>query len=829
MTEKLILIIDDEQAIVDSFEEYLEDFGYQVVTAGNGREGLDVFAREHPDLVLVDLRMPELGGIQVLERISESSPLTPLIVVSGTGNIKDAAEALQKGAWDYLLKPVEDLSLVKHAIDKALEKARLQRENITYKQYLEDVVEERTAELEQINRRMHHIVETTTSLSFCTDVHQFASLLLSEFAQHMQVADGAIYVKETNGLRLLHALDNNQAVDAFLPFPLPEQSLLQQVMKRSEPLLHQQPAIKEEEGTNSDVTPELISTLVFPVKDEAGAIAAIVLLEKKQAPALNAQDKEIGAILASYSCEALRAVKAHEALVESETRLRQILDTLPVGIFIIDTETDTIKYTNPYAQAILGVSWDNLLEKPYGEVLQAKREVTGAGRSGQLAPLTLRVNNRDLMILKEVSLTTIEGRNASIECFIDISAQVKAEEEKASLRRQLLHADKMKALGTLAGGVAHDFNNILSAVIGYSDLGLLDLGNKPGPVHGKLEAIKEAAERARELVEQIRAFSRMQKQLQISMNIIPVVREVVKLLSSSLPATITIKTELNAVAPILGDPTQIHQVIMNLCTNAYHAMQERGGELTIRVAETEDEEKTPDSLFSELVPGRYVRLSISDTGVGILPEHKEKIFEPYFTTKEKSQGTGLGLAIVHRIVRQHGGAVAVSSSVSEGTTFSVYFPLTGSDIVEQPQQEERLLRGDAHILVVDDEETLVRISSEMLIHLGYTVSTAVGSVSALELFQQHPMRFDLVFSDFNMPDMTGVQLAEKIHRVRPDVPIVICTGYGDKVEVEQARGAGVRRILKKPLSMTKLALGVREVLDEQSQGEKQEYASRPIT
>ncbi len=654
-----ILIIDDEQAILDSFQEYLEDYGYEIVTADNGRLGLEEVHRKLPDLILVDLRMPEVGGLEVLAQVASFSPMTPMIVVSGTGTVGDAADALHNGAWDYLLKPVEDLSLLLHAVETALEKSRLQKENLAYKTYLEKLVEERTVELKQAN------------------VH----------------------------------------------------------------------------------------------------------LEQ-----LNLQ------------------------LTENEKRLRRILDTLPVGIFIVDVQTDIIQYTNPHAASLLEKQPVEIVGKAYVDVLQTRRVSDAGERNDPSEQLLLHVNGREVVVLREVSLAQIEGRESYVECIIDISDQVKAEEEKEALQKQLLHADKMEALGTLAGGVAHDFNNILSAVIGFADLGLIELPNRNESIHGKLQSIKGAAERARDLVEQIRSFSRMQQQVQIPMNVVPVVREVVKLLSSSLPADIRIKMNLKTGKTVLGDPTQIHQVVMNLCTNAYHAMQKSGGLISLTLDEVETAKErlsTPPALEQ----AAYVRITVADTGPGMDQEIVDRIFEPYFTTKGKTKGTGLGLAIVHSIVRQHKGEITVTSSPGEGTVFQVFLPVSEGETVKEQPQRQQYPRGSEHVLVVDDEETLVQITTELLQHLGYRVTGVVNSLRALELFREDPLQYDLVISDYDMPELKGMQLAFEIHSIRPEIPIMICSGYLDKVDQGRADALGIKKVLNKPLSIDALACSVREALE----------------
>lgn len=822
MTSFRILVIDDEKAIRDSFSAHLEDCGYDLLAAENGREGLKIYQNEQPDLVIVDLRMPEVDGIEVLETIRRQSPLTPIIVASGTGMISDAVEALHCGAWDYLLKPIQDLSMLTYAVEAALEKARLKKENQAYRLHLEQLVEERTAELErantdlsQINARLRHIVDTTRSLSFCSDVVEFGNKLLEAFGEHVLASGGSIYLKEENGLRLIHTLDPGHAAE-FLSFPLPEKSLFQQAIAGNQPILKND--IAEDETVDGSGWHGYTdgSALLFPLPDEFGGVAGIMALHSKNPPPFLEQDREIGTILASYSCEALRAVRATEEIRGSASRFRKILDTIPTGIIIVDAETQKMVYVNPAAAAMAGTAPGSLSGKICREILCPLSEgscpMTSAKEMDRSERFLLAVDGRQVPVLKTVSRTTLEGRECFIESLIDLSDQIRAEEEKKKLERQLRQAQKMEALGTLAGGIAHDFNNILSAVLGYSELGMQDVDDTAHPLYPKLKAIHHAGHRAKALVEQILSFSRMQEQLQAPVKISPIVKEALKLLQTSLPANIQVRSKIEADHPVMGDPTQIHQIIMNLCTNAYHAMLETGGVLSVSLEQViigEPENAGP----LNLEPGSYVRLVVSDTGTGISPAILERIFEPYFTTKEKGKGTGLGLAVVHGIVKSHRGEIAVKSVVGEGTTVTVFLPVSGEDLSENGVEPASIPRGSEHILLVDDEKDLVEIGREMLQRLGYRVTGVVGSIAALETFKTDPFRFDLVVTDYNMPGLNGDQMARQMLEIRPGAPIIVCTGFSEVFDPQRAQSIGIRRVLMKPLTMESIAHAVRGVLE----------------
>lgn len=387
------------------------------------------------------------------------------------------------------------------------------------------------------------------------------------------------------------------------------------------------------------------------------------------------------------------------------------------------------------------------------------------------------------------------------------------DKKRKDLESQLLHTQKMEAIGQLAGGIAHDFNNILSAIIGYTELALLEAEN-PQNLRRDLEEVLKGTNRARELVNQILTFSRKsQFQLQpIKTQLI--LAEALKLLRSSIPSTIEIKTDVDECCPaILADPTQFHQIIMNLCTNSYQAMKKRSGLLSIslksEVLETIETDKPG------LEPGRYVRLTISDTGEGMTKEVQEKIFEPYFTTKEKGEGTGLGLAVVHGIVSSLKGAVFVDSTPGEGACFKLFFPTCEESEREQEKSDlvAPLPRGNEKILLVDDDGVIVQMATITLEQLGYKVTSLDNSLAALKLFRENPESFDLVITDMTMPHLTGEELAELIHAIKPEIPIVISSGYSEAMSPETAHEKGITSFLQKPVKIKDLAVTVRKALE----------------
>jgi signal transduction histidine kinase/ActR/RegA family two-component response regulator len=392
----------------------------------------------------------------------------------------------------------------------------------------------------------------------------------------------------------------------------------------------------------------------------------------------------------------------------------------------------------------------------------------------------------------------------------DVTERLQAEEDKIQLEQQLLQAQKMEAIGTLASGIAHDFNNILGAIFGYVELARLDSPHNEN-VQAQLDQVLKAAHRARDLVRQILTFSRKHDQDRKPLDLEPLVNEALKLLRASLPATIAIRSELNNDGALVSaDATQMHQVIMNLCTNASHAMDNNVGELSVGLKKIH---VAQSGAGRRLVAGDYLELSVQDTGQGINAALKERIFEPYFTTKAPGKGTGMGLAVVHGIVKSHGGTIEVESLPGEGSRFSVLLPVTES-VVRLPRVKIGTLpRGNESLLFLDDEIFLADLGRQMLSRLGYGVVCSTSPIEALQIIRTAPSRFDLLITDLTMPHMTGEVLIQQVAALRPDLPVILCTGYSQRLEKERAARLGINALLMKPLTIGDLARTVREVLD----------------
>jgi CheY-like chemotaxis protein/two-component sensor histidine kinase len=370
----------------------------------------------------------------------------------------------------------------------------------------------------------------------------------------------------------------------------------------------------------------------------------------------------------------------------------------------------------------------------------------------------------------------------------------------------------MESIGSLAGGIAHDFNNILFPIVGMSEL-LLDDLEPDSVLRENVEEIFKAGIRGSELVKQILAFSRQSEHKMLPTRIQNILKEVLKLSRSTIPAYVEIDEDIQQdCGMVMADPTQIHQVGMNIITNAYHAVSEKGGRISVVLKQVNREVSGPD--WINIKPGTYALLSISDNGHGMPEALIKKIFEPYFTTKEQGKGTGLGLSVVYGIIEDHKGAIKVDSEIGKGTTFKIYLPLMKqSDSVELINEPEALIGGTEHILLVDDEIPILKLGSQMLEKMGYNVTSHYNGVEALKVFKADPGSFDLVISDMAMPHIAGDQLAADLKAIKPDIPVIICTGFSERIDNEKAAEIGIDGLLTKPLSRTAILKIVREVLD----------------
>ena len=510
--------------------------------------------------------------------------------------------------------------------------------------------------------------------------------------------------------------------------------------------------------------------------------------------------------------------RATEALRNSELRQRTMLDAQPNSVILLDVEK-TIVWPNEAACTAAGLPRDALIGQRCYQMMRNRDSgcpdcpVEAALKQETLLTEIRRADDRTWRI----TACPVRDETGAVVQAVEVAEDIT---EQSALQEHLYRAQRLESIGTLAGGIAHDFNNILSAIVGFTEMALEKSQFNPS-IHEDLEEVLHAGQRAGSLVAQILAFSRQSEADKGPVQIHLIVKEALKLLRATMPTTIEIRQKLLSFATVLADPNQMHQVIMNLCTNAYHAMQENGGVMTVALTEA----TIPTDLSVEipdLPQGKYLCLRVTDTGTGMDETIMKRIFDPYFTTKEKGRGTGLGLAVTYGIVQSHDGHIDVESTPGRGTTFRVLLPILAQDGTMANKAEEKHVAptGRERILFVDDETALTHIAFRMLSSLGYQVTVSSDGNEALDLFRNRPDQFDLVITDMTMPRMTGDRLTREILKIKPDMPVIVCTGFSERISEEKVIKLGGRALVMKPWLKQTFAETIRKVLgnDENESG-----------
>ena len=519
---------------------------------------------------------------------------------------------------------------------------------------------------------------------------------------------------------------------------------------------------------------------------------------------------------------------AYDAQAESEESYRTLAENLPGLVYrLFLTEGNRIQLFNPMLEPMTGF---REAEIPGGHICPLAFGIVPEDRDRIISAVSRAIDEKNpfdmeyafshqsgaVRYFHERGRPVFDENNVPLYIdgvIFDVTENKETVIKHQELEKQLRQAQKLEALGALAGGITHDFNNILSSIYGYSQLALLELP-EDSTVRAYLKDMHAAANRARELVKQILTFSRQEPQTQSPVEVGIIVKEALKLLRASIPATVEIRQNIDRTAgSVMANPTQIHQILMNLCTNAYHAMRETGGVLGVSLAR---EEMTDGAVVNgvSLVPGSYLHLEVSDTGHGMDEDMLDRIFEPYFTTKPRGEGTGMGLSVVHGIVKSHGGQTTATSSPGKGSTFHVYWPaIAGTAMPIEMEPAAAIARGHETILLVDDEAPTLMVEESILERLGYRVDAFTDPHAALAAFREKTQRFDLVVTDMTMPEMTGVDFFKAVRALRPDIPVVLCTGYSEMISEKTAEKIGLSAFILKPVEIGEFAVLLRKLLD----------------
>jgi PAS domain S-box-containing protein len=727
---------------------------YHLTVARRLSEGLESLSEASFDVILLDLMLPDGQGLDTMHRLHDAVPWAPIIVMSGISDEAIGVQAVQEGAQDYLVKGHVNAHLLRRAIRYAVE--RKGAENA-------------------LQRQLHFVqrlIDTIPNPIFYKDAQ-------------------ALYLGCNKAFETSVGLTREEIIGKTVYDVFPK-DLADKYHETDQELLRQS-----------------CTHTVDSVVQHADGSRHETIISKATFTNLDGSPGGLVGVFADIS----ERKRAEEERIRLATAIAQSAESV-----VITDRNGIIQYVNPAFERITG--------HPREEVIGQNPRILKSGKQDEAFYQTLWgaisrgetwtghfINKKKdgALFEEEASISPVYDSEGAIINFVAVKRDVTNE---VRLEQQVRQAQKLEALGTLAGGIAHDFNNVLGAIMGFSELMQFELPASH-PLHKHLDQVLNGAHRARDLVKQILTFCRQSEGERKPVMIGPIIKEALKLLRASLPATIEIREKIAMKNDmVLADPTQIHQIMMNLCTNAGHAMSEKGGVLEVSLTEAH-----LDSSFvgrhPDMKQGSYLKLSVSDTGHGMDLAVLERIFDPYFTTKDPGEGTGLGLAVVYGIVKSCGGAITVYSEPGEGTTFHIFLPMIESEVggVSVSETGAAIPRGHERILLVDDEIALTALNQAILKGLGYEITARTSSIEALEAFRAQPDWFDLVITDFTMPHMTGEQMARELLRIRPDIPIILCTGHSERIDKEKAMAVGIREYIMKPVALRDLAVAIRRVLD----------------
>lgn len=536
--------------------------------------------------------------------------------------------------------------------------------------------------------------------------------------------------------------------------------------------------------------------------------------------ALSAINEDDSVIFTIVMLETTEKHQAEKALAQTEKTYLELFNAMQDGLIVIDQQGDLVDMNRTICEQF-GYAKEELLENSCELLIKdsnCRRHILAPSNSGvSMSQFPMRFP----AVRKDGSVFTIEVDSKEVELkgvkyilaiIHDISDIMKSEQERKKLETQMFRLQRIEAIGTLAGGIAHDFNNILSPILGYTEMAMEELPQNH-EIREYLEPVFDAGIRAKELIKQILTFSRDTDHEFSAVKIQPIIKEVIKLSRATIPTTIEIEQSItDACGLIMADPVQVHQILMNLFTNAYHAMSENGGRLKISLKEVKFSEE--DLQDKELIPGAYAELSISDTGTGMSSEIMEHVFDPYFSTKEKDKGTGLGLSVVHGIVKNYGGKISVYSELGIGTVFKIYLPIVSDKEINIRKETLADLKTQNHerILIVDDEESIVKLLKNIISSLGYQVTVFSNSAEALKEVIKNHSSYDIILTDMTMPEVTGLDIAKNVKSLSPDVKVVLCTGFSDQLQGKNLDDLPIDGLIMKPLIRLDLAKMLKNVL-----------------
>ena len=843
-----ILIVDDKPENIFSLEQILADVETQLITATNGNEALISSLNHDFALALIDVQMPEMDGYELAEllRSEKKTRTLPILFISAVySSDYHIFKGYETGAVDFLIKPFDDKILISK-INVFLDLYRQKREL----EHSKKLIRKQYNDLMASDVRFEALVNTIPDIVYSIDTDgrfTFINNAIEKLGYQPTELIGMHYSNimlpmEVLGISRKETLELNEMTKTEL--------------KKSFRLFDERrTGERKTTGLEIRLMPKMGRHNVTGVVESIGEDAVVVEVNSSgfYSHTVDAEEKlflgSIGVIRDITQRKKLenglkRAKDDLECKVEERTReltqknhdlIREIEMRKKAEVIVKKAKDEWQNIFNAIGHMAMILDADytimavnsttvEKMGRPIHELVGRKCYELFCLSDHQVNPICplpkqdgkvgVTVNELTLSSLNKtfiVSCTPILDAEGKLDKIIHIMTDIS---ERKRLEKDLLQAHKMEAIGTLAGGIAHDFNNILTSILGYTHLIMMDV-EKGSLIDEHSQEIYKAGLRATDLVRQILTFARKTDDEMAPIRVDVIAKEVLKLLRSSIPTSIEILSDIQAKSKIMANATQIHQVIMNLCTNASHAMEEREGVLRVALNEKSVDYSEKD-LLNDITPGRYLELMVSDTGTGISPEIMDRIFEPYFTTKSMDKGTGMGLAMVQSIVHERGGTIQVKSQPDVGTTFTLLFPVTmdeEKDFPLPPTSTEPLQeQGHGHILVVDDEPTITMFGKRLLERSGYTVTTFNCPKEALACFKKTPDAFDMLVTDLTMPKIRGDELIRQIEAITPDLPCVLITGYGKELEKDTDYLKSLKAILIKPLDRTQLISTIQHLL-----------------
>ncbi len=739
-----ILIAEDNAFSRTLLKKTLTKAGYDVIAAENGDVAWEILQQDDPPkLALIDWMMPGLNGIELCQKIREIDSAIPIYVILLTAKTdkEDVLEGFSAGADDFIKKPFDRGELL----------ARIQ-------------VGRRLVEQQAL---LYCLIDSIPDPIYVKDSRGFYLGCNSAYARFIGTEPDEIF---------------SRAASDVLPVEQAQQTHMEdlRVLANGESF--------ETEGwvTDSEGKQVYHNTVKIPYLESAAGSTGMIGISRDLTKRIEMEQE----------------VKRLAVAVEQSTESIMITNVDGVILYVNSAFETTSGYSS---EEVLGQHPDLLKSDKHDDAFFSKLwDTIAAGKTWE-GEMTNRKKDGNLYV-EEVVIYPIRNDSDEVMNYVSISRDITQEME---IEKHLRQQQKMNAIGELAGGVSHDFNNILTAILGYVAL-CMNSVDEESKTYGYLKEIVKAGDRATKLVRQILTFSRQEEQEFHSLELQHVIEDSVSMVQTTMKKSILVEKDIDAeCGAILGDTTQLQQVMVNLCTNASHALggKEGSGTLSVSLKPVEINEQKSEELAVDLDPGSYACVTVADTGCGMPPEVLERIFEPYFTTKKKGEGTGFGLSIVHGIVRKHRGIINAVSEEGVGTTFTMYFPLLLSESEQNKRdaKEKSAQEGYGRILFVDDDETVLSMGREILESFGYSVVTGTNGRRALDTFEQNPSGYDVLVTDYSMPEMNGHELIRHVLKIRPDIPAILCSGYMEKIEGENLKELGHAAFLAKPLDWRELS------------------------